>query len=209
MTRALLVLLALCAGCNKDDLCGDTVPMDVVCFTVHVGGSVDPGDIAQLQVDAKYQELSGTSSSGTTIARRTLVGVDPRDSDMGTAGLPISFPLVFQLPAQPNFNSKVVVVALDSRGNKLGVGVGKLGVGSLGLDAPKPGTKNSVDVKLTQASNSDCFKPSIIGSAITDKTDIDCGGDSCPACIQNRRCSSSSDCVFPLTCNFSSDTCQP
>jgi hypothetical protein len=177
---------------------------------VHVNGSVDDGDIDQLQVDTKYSEITGASSS-TSLTRRSLIGVDRTSTDAGAASLPISFPLVFQLPGQADENSRVVVTTI-SAGKATGVGVAKLGVGQFNFDTPKPGTAHSVDVGLTPASKSDCFNPNIFGSSLTDKTDHLCGGTKCQACTATHTCSSDSDCVFPLSCTCNSScstrTCQ-
>jgi len=216
MTRALALVLvagAAAVGCGKDDLCGNMLAQDVVCYTVHLGGSIDDGPIDKLQVDSTYNEL-GAGSSSTRITVRSMVGVDPMSSDMGTANLPISFPLVYKLPAQPDESSDVVVVAL-SAGKQVGIGNARLGVGSLNLSTPKPGTSNSVDIKLNPASKDDCFNPNVFGSSSTNrKSDRLCGGDACQACTLNHTCNSSTDCVFPLTCKTVSgsstfvETCQ-
>jgi hypothetical protein len=207
MTRALALLVLIAgAGCNKDDLCGADLGADVVCYTVHVSGDVDPGAIDQLQVDTTYNELSSVTSS-TTITKRTFIGVDQSGSDLGSSGLPIAFPLVFQLPGQADESSRVVVTAMS---NKLAVGIGtaELGVGSLGLSAPKAGSSHSVDAKLTPASKSDCFNVYVIGSN-SDKTDLQCGGKDCQACTQGKGCSNDTDCVAPLACAYSTPrTCQ-
>jgi hypothetical protein len=207
--RALVVLLALCAGCGGDDLCGGTIGLDTVCFTVHLRGNVDDGPIDSLQVDSTYNEVSGTSS-GTLLTRRSIVGVDQSTSDMGSAGLPIAFPLVFQVPATVDETSRVTVVTL-SRGNATGIGTTQLGVGQLNLDTPKPGSKYSVQINLTAASKADCFNPAVFGQSGVDKTDRTCGGTKCQACTAGKFCNyENTNCVYPLQCmpSASSYTCQ-
>jgi hypothetical protein len=196
-----IAALILVAGCGKDDLCSGMLGQDVVCYTVHVGGSIDGSNIDQLQVDATYSLTSSTTSGDETT--RSVISLDNSNPGAGSTSLPIAFPLVFQLPAQVDaFNSKVVVVAKANMHN-VGVGSAKLGVGQFGDSQPTAGSSHSVNVTLSQATSADCFNPNIVGNT-TDKTDRDCGGSTCPACVLNEKCNTNQDCVAPLICTIPS-----
>ena len=190
--RTFWILLALgLAACSPPDFCSDPALTGQSCLTVEVEGQLDPGvsHVDSLQVDVHFYLPNNSAPANDFLDRVTIANT----ADGGAAsGLPVAFPIVLPVGADPSgfiYNSVTVLARFE------GVDVG-LGHASFRFPGhAHSGMKVSLAPAHSPSHPNDCFD----GMEDNGETDVDCGGPDCPACTLGQKCSSQSDCAGTCT----------